>query len=144
MRWSTAGYCAESAATRRIVRSARSRAARHAGVGAEPAGRTQAQDLAERTASALIASRQSEAAFTLLTEIGSTARAIDVMRQLAERYAEQGQVELLTGSIAKLPTDEVQRDAWLCFWTGQALLGLMKSRRACGSDTPTRRSKLAI
>ena len=29
---------------------------------------------------------------------------------------------MLLSSIAKLPTPEVQRDAWLCFWTGQALL----------------------
>ena len=49
-------------------------------------------------------------------------RAHRCLRQLAERYAAQGQVDLLLGSIAKLPTPEVQRDAWLCFWTGQALL----------------------
>ena len=41
---------------------------------------------------------------------------------MAERYAAQGQVDLLLSSIAKLPAPEVQRDAWLCFWTGQALL----------------------
>jgi DNA-binding SARP family transcriptional activator len=41
---------------------------------------------------------------------------------LAEHYAAQGQVDLLMGSIAKLPAAEVQCDAWLCFWTGQALL----------------------
>ncbi len=85
-------------------------------------GAAQTQDHAEKTATTLVANGQAEAAFTLLTEIGSTARALNVMRQLAERYAAQGQVDLLLSSIAKLPTAEVQRDAWLCFWTGQALL----------------------
>ena len=85
-------------------------------------GPAKTRDLAERTAAILVASDQAEAAFSLLAEIGSTARALSVLRQLAERYAAQGQVDLLMSSIAKLPTPEIQRDAWLCFWTGQALL----------------------
>ena len=85
-------------------------------------GPAQTRDLAERTATILVANDQAEAAFALLAEIGSTARALSVMQQLAERYAAQGQVDLLMSSIAKLPTPDVQRDAWLCFWTGQALL----------------------
>ncbi|MEO8187120.1 MAG: BTAD domain-containing putative transcriptional regulator [Burkholderiaceae bacterium] len=83
---------------------------------------TEVEELSERTATILIANGQREAAFTLLSEIGSTARALKVLRQLAERYAAQGQVDLLMSAIAKLPATEVQRDAWLCFWTGQALL----------------------
>src|SRR5918993_263643 len=82
----------------------------------------QTLDLAERTATTLISHGQVESALALLTEIGSTARAITVLQQLAVQYAAQGQVDLLLGSIAKLPTTEVERDAWLCFWTGQALL----------------------
>ncbi len=85
-------------------------------------GPAKTHDLAERTAAILASSDQAEAAFSLLAEIGSTARALSVLRQLAERYAAQGQVDLLMSSIAKLPTPEVERDAWLCFWTGQALL----------------------
>ena len=85
-------------------------------------GSAQSRDLAERTATVLVANEQAEAAFTLLAEIGSTASALSVMQQLAERYAGQGQVDLLMSSITKLPAPDVQRDAWLCFWTGQALL----------------------
>ena len=87
-------------------------------------GQQQATALAERTAIALIENAQTEAAFALLVEIGSTVRAIEVMQYLAEHYAKRGQVALLTSSIAKLPTPEVQSNAWLCFWSGQALLGL--------------------
>ncbi len=85
----------------------------------EPA---QTRDLAERTATTLVSHDQAESAFVLLTDIGSTERAIDVLQQLAVRYAAQGQVDLLMSSIAKLPAREAQRNAWLCFWTGQALL----------------------
>ncbi|MGZ8992616.1 MAG: BTAD domain-containing putative transcriptional regulator [Burkholderiaceae bacterium] len=80
------------------------------------------RDLAEKTATVLAASSQADYAFGVLVEIGSTARALDVMQHLAERYAAQGQVDLLLASIAKLPATEVQRNAWLCFWVGQALL----------------------
>ena len=85
----------------------------------EPA---QTRDLAERTATILVSHDQAESAFALLSEIGSTERAIAVLQQLAVRYAAQGQVDLLMSSIAKLPAEETQRNAWLCFWAGQALL----------------------
>ncbi len=85
-------------------------------------GGTEVRALAERTAAVLSANDQHEAAFALLAEIGSTARAIEELRSLAERYAKLGQSDLLLSSIAKLPTADVDRDAWLCFWTGQALL----------------------
>jgi DNA-binding SARP family transcriptional activator len=65
---------------------------------------------------------QAEASFALLIEIDSTSRALETLQQLAETYAAQGQTELLMASIAKLPSAEVQSNAWLCFWTGQALL----------------------
>ncbi len=74
------------------------------------------------TATVLTEHGQTEAAFALLVEIESTARAIETLEQLAERYAAQGQVELLMTSIGKVPAAEVERNAWLCFWTGQALL----------------------
>ena len=86
------------------------------------------RELAERTAAILAASDQAEHAFGVLVEIGSTARALDVLRHLVERYAAQGQVDLLMASIAKLPAAEVERDAWLCFWTGQALLRIDEER----------------
>ena len=85
-------------------------------------GSAQSRDLAERTATILVSNEQAEAAFALTTEIGSTERAIAVLQQLAVRYAAQGQVDLLMTSIAKLPAKETQRNAWLCFWVGQALL----------------------
>lgn len=83
---------------------------------------SKAQDLAEQTARILIESGQHEAAFALLVEIRSVARALDVVQLLAELYASQGQVDLLMSSLAKLPVAEVERNPWLCFWTGQAQL----------------------
>src|SRR4029453_55564 len=55
----------------------------------EPA---QTRDLAEKTETILVSQGQAESAFVLLTEIGSTERAIAVLQQLAVRYAAQGQV----------------------------------------------------
>lgn len=85
-------------------------------------GQVAARGLAERTARALEENRQREAAFSLLVEIGSVPGAIDVLRKLAEDYAAHGHIDLLMGSIGKLPAVEVQGNPWLCFWTGQALL----------------------
>jgi LuxR family transcriptional regulator, maltose regulon positive regulatory protein len=85
-------------------------------------GEAEARALAERTATVLSGNDQPEAAFALLTEIGSITRAIEELRLLAERYARLGQSDLLLSSIARLPAGEVHSDAWLCFWTGQALL----------------------
>ncbi len=85
-------------------------------------GKAEVTALAERTAMVLSENGQPEAAFALLAEIGSTARAIEQLRPLAEHYARLGQVDLLLSSISILPAAEVDNDAWLCFWTGQALL----------------------
>ena len=83
---------------------------------------SKAQELAEQTATVLIESGQHEAAFALLVEVGSVTRALQIMQRLSEHYASQGQVDLLMNSLAKLPASEVERNAWLCFWTGQAQL----------------------
>jgi ATP/maltotriose-dependent transcriptional regulator MalT/DNA-binding SARP family transcriptional activator len=85
-------------------------------------GEGEVRALAEHTATVLVSNNSREAAFELLTEIKSTLRAIEQLAHLAPRYAAQGQVDLLLASIAKLPAGEVERDPWLCFWTGQALL----------------------
>jgi ATP/maltotriose-dependent transcriptional regulator MalT/DNA-binding SARP family transcriptional activator len=85
-------------------------------------GEDEARALAEHTATVLASQGASEAAFALLAEIASTARAIEQLAHLAERYAAHGQVDLLLASIAKLPTADIERNPWLCFWTGQALL----------------------
>ena len=85
-------------------------------------GQSAARDLAERTAATLLENAQPEAAFEVLMEIGSIARAIDIMQQLAEHYAAHGQIDLLVSSISKLPAADVRKNAWLCFWTGQGLL----------------------
>ncbi len=85
-------------------------------------GQTASRAMAELTASVLIDHDQPDAAFALLAEIESTARAIEQLAHMAERYAAQGQVDLLLASIAKLPPAEIERNPWLCFWTGQALL----------------------
>jgi LuxR family maltose regulon positive regulatory protein len=91
-------------------------------------GQAAARALAERTATALIENGQIEAAFALLVDIASTARAISVMQQLAERYAAHGQIDLLMSSIAKLPPTDIDHNAWLCFWAGQALLRIDEER----------------
>ena len=78
--------------------------------------------MAQRTAATLIANDQSEAAFALLIDVGLTARAIEVLQQLSERYAGRGQTDLLLSALAKVPTVEAHNNPWLCFWTGQALL----------------------
>lgn len=85
-------------------------------------GQSKARARAVHTAEVLVDHGQPEAAFTLLAEIGSTAPALAVLKPLAERYAADGQTDLLLHSIAKLPAALVERDAWLCFWVGQALL----------------------
>ncbi|MEP6609199.1 MAG: BTAD domain-containing putative transcriptional regulator [Burkholderiaceae bacterium] len=85
-------------------------------------GPADSRALAEATARALITDGQPEAAFALLVEIGSSSKALQVLGSLAEGYAVRGQTELLTSAIARLPLVEVQGNAWLCFWTGQALL----------------------
>ena len=85
-------------------------------------GSPKATALAEFTATALIESGQSDAAFALLVQIDSTARAIKLLEGLAHQYAVHGQTEMLLGSIAKVPIESARANAWLCFWTGQALL----------------------
>ena len=91
-------------------------------------GHNEARALAERTATVLSARDQREAAFVLMTEIGSTTRAIAELRSLAKNYAQLGHSDLLLSSIAKLPVAEVNQDPWLCFWAGQALLQVDEER----------------
>ncbi len=85
-------------------------------------GHTKAQGLAQKTATTLIEHGQREAAFAVFVQIGSYASALEVLQDLAENYAAQGQVDLLMASLEKLPAVDVEHDAWLCFWTGQAQL----------------------
>lgn len=85
-------------------------------------GQTESRALAHRTAATLIANDQPEAAFALLIGVGLTARAIEVLQQLSERYARRGQTDLLLSALAKVPRVDVDNNPWLCFWTGQALL----------------------
>ena len=85
-------------------------------------GPAEAKTLAERTATALIENGQIDAAVQTLVQIDSAARAITLLEGLARQYAVQGQTEMLLGSIAKVPLESARANAWLCFWTGQALL----------------------
>lgn len=85
-------------------------------------GQRQALALAERTATVLLEEKQTEAAFTLLADTGSTGRALEVLQRLAEHYAALGHSDLLLAAITKLPAEQVHGNAWLCFWIGQALL----------------------
>ncbi|MBA2548207.1 MAG: AAA family ATPase [Burkholderiaceae bacterium] len=78
--------------------------------------------LAERTAGVLALNDQSEAALSILVNVGSMDRAIEQLQSLAERYAALGHVDLLLSWIARLPEADARRNAWLCFWTGQTLL----------------------
>jgi LuxR family maltose regulon positive regulatory protein len=87
-------------------------------------GKGMARALAELTATILVDNDQREAAFELLIEVESRARAISLLEELAERYAARGHADLLLSSNAKLPPEDIGGNAWVCFWTGQALLAV--------------------
>ncbi|HVG05732.1 MAG TPA: hypothetical protein VM937_12415, partial [Burkholderiaceae bacterium] len=91
-------------------------------------GAIKATELAQRTAVVLVENDQQEAAFELLVQGASSAAALQVLRQLAERYAANGHVDLLMSAIEKLPAAEVQADAWISFWVGQAQLRIDEAR----------------
>jgi len=76
------------------------------------------------TATSLVAHGEPEEAFSLLVLHEAPEQAAAVLRGLAERYARGGQAALLARSVAQLPPAMQDRDPWLCFWTGQALLGI--------------------
>ncbi|MEO8303247.1 MAG: BTAD domain-containing putative transcriptional regulator [Betaproteobacteria bacterium] len=76
------------------------------------------------TAAALVAHGATEEAFALLIERDAPDEAAVVLGELAERYARGGQAGLLARSIGELPRALQVRNPWLCFWTGQALLGI--------------------
>jgi len=81
------------------------------------------QALAERTAEALCAEGFDEDAFALLVERGLFERAADLLVAIAERYARRGQAQLLLRAASRLPAALADARPWLCFWSGQALLG---------------------
>ena len=76
------------------------------------------------TATSLVAHDAPEEAFSLLIEYDAPEEAAAVLRELAERHARRGQAGLLARSVGQLPPVLQDRDPWLCFWTGQALLGV--------------------
>jgi DNA-binding SARP family transcriptional activator len=81
------------------------------------------QALAERTAEALTAEGFDEDAFGLLVERALFERAADLLVGIAERYARRGQAQLLLRAASRLPAALADARPWLCFWSGQALLG---------------------
>ena len=86
-------------------------------------GDSEAQQIALATAAALQRHGAYDDAFALLIE-RDVERAAPVLEILAERYARSGQAALLTRALAQLPASLTGRDPWLCFWAGQALLGV--------------------
>lgn len=91
-------------------------------------GAAAARILAERTAAVLIDDDQLEAALALLLDMKFTARAITVLERLAEHYSQRGHTDLLMSVVARLPEAAVHGNAWVCFWTGQALLRINEQR----------------
>ncbi len=87
-------------------------------------GDTEAQQIALATAAALERHGAHEDAFALLIECGALEAAAPVLETLAERYARNGQAALLSRSLAQLPASVAGHNPWLCFWAGQALLGV--------------------
>jgi ATP/maltotriose-dependent transcriptional regulator MalT/DNA-binding SARP family transcriptional activator len=81
------------------------------------------QALAEQTAEALAREGFDEDAFVLLADRGLAERAADLLVSIAERYARHGQAQLLLRAAARLPAALADARPWLCFWSGQALLG---------------------
>ncbi len=81
------------------------------------------QALAERTAEALCEEGFDEDAFALLVDRALFDRAADLLVLIAERYARRGQAQLLLRATARLPAALADARPWLCFWSGQALLG---------------------
>ena len=81
------------------------------------------QALALRTADALGAEGFDEDAFGLLVDRGLFERAADLLVTIAERYARRGQAQLLLRATGRLPSELADARPWLCFWSGQALLG---------------------
>ena len=87
-------------------------------------GATDVQQVALATAAALERHDAHEDAFALLIECNAPEAAAVVLETLAERYARSGQAALLARSLAQLPAGMATRNPWLCFWAGQALLGV--------------------
>ena len=87
-------------------------------------GDSAVQALVERTAGVLASHGYDDDAFDLLIGHARFARAATLLAPLAERYARNGQAALLARAVARLPAAEVDERPWLCFWTGEALLGI--------------------
>ena len=86
-------------------------------------GDAEVQQIALATAAALRRHGALEDAFALMIERDAP-QAAAVLEILAERYARNGQAALLSRSLAQLPAGIADRNPWLCFWAGQALLGV--------------------
>ena len=87
-------------------------------------GTSEVQQVALATAAALERHGAHEDAYALLIERVAPEAAATVLETLAEHYARSGQAALLSRALAQLPVGMADRNAWLCFWAGQALLGV--------------------
>ena len=77
-----------------------------------------------RTAGVLEREGFTEDAFGLFADCAAFEHAADLLEGLAEQYARRRQVDLLLRSFDRVPTPVVDSRPWLCFWAGQAMLGV--------------------
>ena len=77
-----------------------------------------------RTAQVLEREGFTEDAFGLFADCAAFEHAADLLEALAERYARRRQVDLLQRSFERIPAPIVDARPWLCFWAGQAMLGV--------------------
>ncbi|MET0345897.1 MAG: BTAD domain-containing putative transcriptional regulator [Casimicrobiaceae bacterium] len=77
-----------------------------------------------RTAQVLEREGFTEDAFGLFTDCAAFEHAADLLEALAQQYARRRQVDLLQRSFERIPAPIVDARPWLCFWAGQAMLGV--------------------
>jgi DNA-binding SARP family transcriptional activator len=77
-----------------------------------------------RTAAILEREEFDEDAFALFADCTEFGRAAELLEKMAERYARSRQVDLLQHAFDRLPESAIDSRPWLCFWAGQAMLGV--------------------
>jgi hypothetical protein len=63
-------------------------------------------------------------AFALWADLERTQQAVQVLERLAQNFAKARQSDLLLAAVSRVPRSTVEPQPGLCFWIGQALLGV--------------------
>jgi DNA-binding SARP family transcriptional activator len=78
--------------------------------------------IAQRAAEVLAVAEQPEAAMELLQEAGDWQGVCSTLLKCAKAFIEQGRHGVLTRWLERLPSSLFDRNGWLCYWRGFALL----------------------